>query len=225
VTNASLQTENHLDSKLLTTPYSPASTFKIVIAWVGLEENVISQDTEILCHDKHVEGTPRKLKLRDALYYSSNDYFVEVVKLIGREKFIPYVNRSGFLQTKVSTDWLKNNLQDVAHAGNEKVSAAHLQQWMEQFASNGLSVNPDINQRLMNSLFWGTYDQNRFTLSGKTGTAYGAARFVSIMDAGKKRYVITSLVPYDPTKNEAMTARGKAISLVEKKAAELMKSK
>src|SRR5690242_11689795 len=63
---------------------TPMSTFKIVLAWMGLELKQVDPGTLHHCTDKHVPGTPRDLTLREAMYFSSNDYFVWLGGKIGK---------------------------------------------------------------------------------------------------------------------------------------------
>ncbi|MDX2227752.1 MAG: penicillin-binding transpeptidase domain-containing protein [Verrucomicrobiae bacterium] len=209
-----LEGEKSLAGRLLT----PASTFKIVIAWAGLESGRISPSTRILCRDKHVAGTPRELDLREALHTSSNDYFVETFRRIGREKFIGYVQQSGFSSRALPEDWLEKNPDRVSRAGEETVTARALHQWFERVCVEGLSKEERVNHQLKEALFWGELPGG-IRLYGKTGTSDGAARFVCLAEKGPMRHVFSSLVTYAKP-GEGLQARAQAVKRVEDRAAE-----
>lgn len=203
--------------ELADTPLPPASTFKTVIAWAGLESGRLSLDTEILCSDSFIPDAPRKLRLEEAMRLSSNDYFVEAVRRIGHDSFVSLVNRSGFLQETVPDNWLRNHPKATAHAGDQKVTARHLHHWMEQIASKGLSKNSKINRELLQSMTWKEDEAGGYKIYGKTGTHFGVARFIAIIEKSSgEKYVVSSLVPYRRGVDDARTARNQAVELVEK---------
>lgn len=91
--------------------YEPGSTFKIITAAIGLEENLVETDTEgdftcnkyykvvenedpIACWARNAHG---KLSLRGALENSCNPAFIQLGQRIGKERFYKYLQAFGLL--------------------------------------------------------------------------------------------------------------------------------
>lgn len=87
--------------------YDPGSTFKILTASIGLEENLVNTDTEgdFTCNKHYyVDGTSiacwaptahGKLSLRGALEKSCNPSFIQLGQRIGKEIFYKYIESFG----------------------------------------------------------------------------------------------------------------------------------
>ncbi len=95
--------------------YAPGSTFKIVSALIGLQENVINEETEHKCEGGHFYAKNSFMKchtkettysdLNNAIYTSCNTYFAKTYKgiienyessSIGLDKWSDYVKSFGF---------------------------------------------------------------------------------------------------------------------------------
>lgn len=93
-------------NKAITDTYMPGSVFKMVVASMALEENVVNdnsrfncpgfitvQDKTMNCHDTGGHGTQN---FRDAIVHSCNPAFVEIGQLVGMNKFVEYYKGFGF---------------------------------------------------------------------------------------------------------------------------------
>ena len=88
--------------------YEPGSVFKLITMAAGLEENVISMDTEIVCNGSisvpgqsylcNDHGGHGKINLTEALMKSCNPYFITVGQRLGVEKFYKYLEAFGFTE-------------------------------------------------------------------------------------------------------------------------------
>lgn len=94
-------------NKVLTDPYMPGSTFKIITTSVALEENAAKVDEKFYCagylqvanrkiHCYHVSGHG-SLTLGEGLQQSCNPVMMTVGMRIGQEKFYNYFRQFGYL--------------------------------------------------------------------------------------------------------------------------------
>ena len=94
-------------NKVLTDPYMPGSTFKIITTSVALEENAAKVDEKFYCagylqvanrkiHCYHVRGHG-SLTLGEGLQQSCNPVMMTVGMRIGQEKFYNYFRQFGYL--------------------------------------------------------------------------------------------------------------------------------
>lgn len=94
-------------NKAVADNYEPGSVFKVITAAMGLEENVVNEQSSfycpgffreggitIHCHKRDGHGQQAFLK---ALCNSCNPSFYELGKLIGKEKFYEYYSGFGFI--------------------------------------------------------------------------------------------------------------------------------
>lgn len=93
-------------NKAITDTYMPGSVFKMVVASMALEENVVNdnstfncsgsitvQDKTMNCHNTAGHGTQN---FRDAIVNSCNPAFVNIGQLVGMNKFVEYYKGFGF---------------------------------------------------------------------------------------------------------------------------------
>ncbi len=91
--------------------YEPGSTFKIITAAAGLEENVVTPDTHFYCNGYITDIPGAKLKcwryynphgdqtFKEGVQNSCNVVFVNVGRKLGREKMYKYIKSFGFGET------------------------------------------------------------------------------------------------------------------------------
>ena len=194
------------DAKLAEKPVTPASTFKIVLAWMGLELGVVDLETNRLCEDSHVPGTPREISLRQATFYSSNDYFVWLAKKIGPEKLRGHVQRSGFINGNLPDDWLEGGIESVVRAGKLKINARQQHAFIQRVMHGKLTSDSAIRKKLLTCLAWPT-NTSEILLYGKTGSYNRTVWFNGFGRKGKKWKAVTVLMVGNDAK------RDKAIEL------------
>jgi beta-lactamase class D len=164
------------DVKLARTVCSPASTFKVVIAWAGLETGTVTADTKWEVGDQHIKGTPRELNLRQAMYFSSNDYFITLAQKIGKEKLTEYVRKSGLFKGEISDDWLGEEWRPVIKGGNLDTTPMLNHLFMRKIAFGNLTENQEVGRELIKALEWPN-NHPMVQLYGKTGVWGGAVWF------------------------------------------------
>ena len=181
------------DAKLTDKKVTPASTFKIVLAWTGLELGLVGPETRRRCEDSHVPGTPREISLREATFYSSNDYFVWLAKKIGPEKLREHVQHSGFIAENLPDDWLEEGVESVVRAGKLKVNARQQHAFILRVMRGQLASAPSVQKKLMTCLEWPT-NTSEILLYGKTGSYNRTVWFNGFGREGKKWKAVTVLM-------------------------------
>ncbi len=99
------------NNKAVTGLYEPGSTFKIITASIGLEENAFTENTLFTCTDPYYvkisESASQKVRcwhygghgtvtFRRGLQQSCNPTLMQAVALIGRDTFYKYIQAYGF---------------------------------------------------------------------------------------------------------------------------------
>jgi beta-lactamase class D len=159
------------DEKMLESTFTPASTFKIVLAWSGLEAGVVSPETVHRCNDAHVPRTPRDVPLHEAMLYSSNDYFVWLAEKIGADQLRRYVEKSRFFNEPLPKIWPGADKRSVVRGGDLKVTPQQQHHFIQQVMNGKLASSEEIQKKLKQCLEWPT-SNSEVRLYGKTGS-YG----------------------------------------------------
>ncbi|MES2479993.1 MAG: penicillin-binding transpeptidase domain-containing protein [Bacteroidota bacterium] len=104
-----------------TAHYLPASTFKIMLSLVALELGVVQDDKFIIPFDGDSTGRPdwdKDLTLREAFEVSSEPFFKEIARRIGKERLQHFLDTVRYgnqkLGDSVATCWTDNTLKTSA---------------------------------------------------------------------------------------------------------------
>jgi beta-lactamase class D len=198
------------DGDLAGRPRSPGSAFKIIIAWAALGEALVGLDTRHHCDDAPPPGGPREIDLREAMRYSSNEYFLWLAGRLGVARLTEFVNRSGFAPARVEAGWVGPDPAAVVRGGGVEVTAWRLHALTLRVMSGGLASNPAVQAALEAAMAWPSADPAA-RVFGKTGTWGGASWFTGFVERDGARKAITVLVPY--VVPEWRPARDRAIRL------------
>lgn len=182
------------DAALADQPYTPASTFKVLIAWAGLEEGKANPSTLHRVADKHVPGAPRELSMTEAMFYSSNDYFIWLAGQVGRDRLDAYLLRSGWVRGAFPKDWLGKEWDRVERGGNLTITPRQNHDFMRGVASGHFASSSRVQADLLAAMRWPS-DREDLRLYGKSGTAGGAVWFNGFADTAKGRQVVTVFMP------------------------------
>lgn len=132
-----------------TAHFTPASTFKIFLSLAALELGVVQDDKFIIPWNGEVTKHPewnRDMNLREAFETSSEPYFKEVARRIGKERLqqfldtVRYGNKT--IGDSVATCWTDNSL---------KISADEQVGFLKKLYFNQLPFT-DRSQRIVRSL-------------------------------------------------------------------------
>lgn len=115
-------------NKALNITYEPGSTFKAITAAAGLEEGVISPDTEVVDAPVAVagwtiscwkDGGHGRETFKEGVYNSCNPVFVKLSELLGIDRFYSYVRAFGFYE-KTGID-LPGEASSIIHKRPTKI--------------------------------------------------------------------------------------------------------
>ncbi|HOY66466.1 MAG TPA: penicillin-binding transpeptidase domain-containing protein [Candidatus Ozemobacteraceae bacterium] len=153
----------------------PASVFKLVIAWAGLEAGVLTTGTRIVCNEPRVASSPVAIGMRDALLRSSNTFFEAVAGRLGEGRLTEYVHRSGLFREPVPDRWLENGMRSAVWGGMLNTTPARLHAFTRRIAAGEVGA-ASVNHVLTASIEWpcGTGTVRVF---GKSGTMRQAVWF------------------------------------------------
>ncbi|MDD2706988.1 MAG: penicillin-binding transpeptidase domain-containing protein [Verrucomicrobiae bacterium] len=156
--------------------FSPMSTFKIIIAWAALETGTATPATTHRCTDRFIPGAPRDLTMANALFFSSNQYFVWLTKKMGANTVASFLNRSELLGHDTPENWLAEGLDSVVHAGNLQVSPNQQHAFILRVMKGQLASSQKIQSQLLECMVWPSGEKD-ILLYGKTGSSTGLAWF------------------------------------------------
>jgi beta-lactamase class D len=162
--------------KLADVATPPASTFKIVIAWAALEEGVAEPSTAFKVADKHVPGAPRTVTLAEAMFFSSNDAFVELASRLPKGCIEKYVEQSGFTDGLPPKDWLKDDPSSVRRGGTLLVTPRQQHAFILRVMRGKVGSTKMKAEQLLECLAW-PVKGSKTRLYGKTGTLTGVTWF------------------------------------------------
>ncbi len=161
------------DATLLDFEQSAASTFKIWLAAIALEERVLDRMTRYECRDSHIfSGKPRKLGLHEALILSSNDYFRETARRLGLKKLNAGLSR--FDLTKNPQEKSIRSVHAAIHGDRFRITPRRQFEAVQRLALASLPLSKATWQTLREALQWPVPDNAHWHVFGKTG-CYGGS--------------------------------------------------
>ncbi|HNW33759.1 MAG TPA: penicillin-binding transpeptidase domain-containing protein [Candidatus Ozemobacteraceae bacterium] len=191
------------DAGLASHAACPASTFKLVIAWAGLETGRLQADTRIECREDRIASGMIALDLHNALIRSSNRYFEVVAGRIGIDRLAEYVRKSGLVAGEVPKNWLKQGVAAAIWGGDLRVTPFRLHDLMVRLSAGSLASRA-VSEALVAAIEWpaGTSGMRVY---GKSGTMRGAAWFTGFAreKSGRTRVVTVFLRGGSARKSEA----------------------
>ncbi|HSI83096.1 MAG: penicillin-binding transpeptidase domain-containing protein [Candidatus Methylacidiphilales bacterium] len=194
------------DTQEITKTYSPASTFKLIIELAALESEVAAYNTVLPAADREKQSGKKELDGREAMFYSSNDYFLKLVEKMTPQIVMEMANRCAFGHAQGDNrDIMKAEPRDWAHGGKIiYISPAQQHAFMRQVAKKALPVKPVTLEGLMNTMEWpGRAGYRVFAKSGSFDKVYW---FTGVaVKEGQPSKVITVLVTAkDGTRDQAI---------------------
>lgn len=194
------------DAKLADVALTPASTFKMVIAWSAFEAGVANPSSTFMVADAHVPGAPRALTLADAMFFSSNDAFVELAGRLPKGRLEEDVARSGFVGGPPPKDWLRRGAREVAHGGTLRVTPRQEHAFILRLMRGELASSAAVHAQLLECLAWPSQG-SRMKLYGKTGGMNRVRWFTGFGIEGKiSRAVTVLLLGADATRADVVAA-------------------
>ncbi|PJZ78430.1 penicillin-binding transpeptidase domain-containing protein [Leptospira neocaledonica] len=184
-------------SEFLKREYSPASTFKTYLVLSLLENYSIDPEEKIECVDKHIPNSPRLLNLRDALFYSSNEYFEKIFPKLGKDKLDLTLRKIGYLEnskanTKIEDWWI--DLAGLKHGGRIRLTPKKIHSSWAKIFGNGYGLSKGITEEWKKTLFWSECPEREANVYGKTGSWEGSFWFQGALVRSQSDYVIYTIL-------------------------------
>ncbi len=177
-------------------PYSPASTFKIANAIVGLENKVITDENFILPWDSIIRSNPlwnQTQNLNSAFKNSTVWYFQEIAKRIGPERMTVGLQKIKYCD---STFKIKNDIDKFWLNGNLKKNLIGQIQFINLLSAKKLNIGMKTYKTLETIMASDTIS-NSFIYS-KTGWAVDGTEdigwFIGFLIKNNNTYIFGSLV-------------------------------
>lgn len=153
------------NTKLVHADMPPASTFKIVLVWSALQSGWNSEE-KFYVREKRIPSAPGLVGLKDALFYSSNEFFQQLYGKLDQK-----IVESSILQLGLSDEIPKGWLSDkkyIFKGGNLKVTTWREHQMMRKL----VSAEGKMADQLRLALYWSGCRVSGRNLSfyGKTGS-------------------------------------------------------
>lgn len=164
-----------------TTPQSPASTFKVMLALIALETGALRSADEVVKWD----GTPypdkpewqKDMALREAMQTSSEHYFGVLAKRIGRERLAEWVTRVGYGNGRVGP-----NASRIWLDGVLTVTAQQQLAFVDRLRRGALPFSAKTISTTKTAMYDGETAGRR--IYGKTGTQPGVGWWIGWVEGG-----------------------------------------
>jgi hypothetical protein len=130
--------------------FTTASTFKMIVALAALEEGILAAGTKLACNDAHLPRRPMTLELREAMFFSSNDYFAHLARKLGNEQIQQMARACAFGNDAPPP----KNIDDWAHGGNVRITPRQQHAFMRRLAAARLPADSRNQWGLQNALAW-----------------------------------------------------------------------
>ncbi|MBC7866758.1 MAG: class D beta-lactamase [Gloeobacteraceae cyanobacterium ES-bin-316] len=154
--------------KMDTTRFTPASTFKMANALIGLQTGIVTDENMVIPWDgikRENEDWNKSLSLKEAFKVSSVPYFQELARRIGKDTMqnwidsLSYGNRN--IQGPVDSFWLNNQL---------KISPDEQLGFLKKLYFDQLPFRKTVHQTVRDMML--QEDNTLYKLSYKTGWGF-----------------------------------------------------
>lgn len=144
------------DLKEIAKTYSPASTFKIIITFAAVENEVANAYTVLKAPDREKLAGKTDLNGREAMFFSSNEYYLHLMERLSPQTVVDMAKRCGF-GNAVGDDAapMKANAKDWGHGGRIiYISPAQQHTFMREFAAARLPLKPHTMEETLKTMEW-----------------------------------------------------------------------
>lgn len=130
--------------------FSPASTFKMIIALTAFEQKIATPDTHLRCKD-NVMATYTIYSFNQAMVESNNDFFMQLVDKLTDAQLLDMAARCSFGTVKGE---VSRNRFDWIHGGPIRVTPKQEHQFLRQLVRGKLPVNVIYQKDLLTVMKW-----------------------------------------------------------------------
>ncbi|PJZ28579.1 penicillin-binding transpeptidase domain-containing protein [Leptospira kmetyi] len=186
------------EGDLLKENFTPASTLKYWITLFLLEKNLVAPGFQKRSFEAHIPDSHRDLNLREAMFYSSNSFFLSFFEEEPNryEEFEDFLIRIGYVSETFKKHYLDKKNIYFSKAVQRTPERQH--NFMVEFLKDeGKSKGIDRKnfQRWKESAFWSECDSENSIVYGKTGSLSGAFWFLGFLEKKQnlwERWVLNS---------------------------------
>jgi beta-lactamase class D len=146
--------------------FTTASTFKPVIALAALEKGVATPQTLAWVEDAHIPGGRQQLTLAKAMYWSSNSYFIALLKQLSDRELMATAEKTGFgtLTEKLPLA----NREDWKKGGPYRITPEQQHKFMKRLVGDDLPYSAERLRQLREVMAWPA--KKNLEVIGKTGS-------------------------------------------------------
>ena len=183
--------------------FSPASTFKMIIALVAFEKGIATAQTVHLCSDNHLPTKPLKLDFQQAMYYSSNDYFVALMDKIEGKELVEMAERCGFGK---AVGPMPGDKSAWRHGGNIRVTPMQEHMFLRNLAQGTLPVDRRVQADLVRVMKWPSPVEG-VKAFGKTGSWERTYWFsgMAVIEGQPDRICTVTLTSFGSDRDQAIS--------------------
>lgn len=145
--------------------YSPASTLKMIFALTAFKEGAATPETRELCDDKYLPLRPMRLNFQQAMYYSSNAYFRQILADVPLDKVGQMIERCEFGEIKGE---LPDSLKTMDIYNKVTVTPLQVCAFLRKLAFGQLPVENKYQKDLVKVMSWPSEVEGA-TVYAKTG--------------------------------------------------------
>lgn len=182
--------------------FTPASTFKMIIALTAFEQKIATPETELTCMDPYLSPTPQKLKFQKAMQDSSNDFFDQLVAKLTDAQLLDMAKRCSFGNV---TGEVPKDRKEWRRGGVIRVTPRQEHQFLRQLIRGKLPVDVAAQKQLLAVMVWPQVDAG-INVYGKTGSYEQTYWFsgLAVKAGGKVRVVTVTLTAPDGNRAKAI---------------------
>lgn len=182
--------------------FSPASTFKMIIALTAFEQKIATPETELTCTDPYLSPKPQVLKFQKAMQDSSNDFFRQLVDKLTDAQLLDMAKRCGFGEV---TGEAPKDRKDWTHGGVIRVTPMQEHQFLRKLIRGKLPVAVECQKQLMAVMVWPAV-QAGVNVYGKTGSYEKTYWFsgIAVKAGGAVRVITVTLTAEDANRARAI---------------------
>lgn len=182
--------------------FSPASTFKMIIALTAFEQKIATPETELTCQDAHLSPKPQVLKFQKAMQDSSNDFFRQLVDKLTDEQLLEMARRCEFGTIPVAAP---KDRKDWVHGGGIRVTPLQEHRFLRKLIRGKLLVSVESQKQLMAVMAWPAVEAG-VNVYGKTGSYEKTYWFsgLAVKAGGAVRVITVTLTAEDANRSRAI---------------------
>ena len=171
--------------------FSPASTFKMIVALAAFEQGIASPETQAECNDPFLPSRPMRLTFPEAMRHSSNEFFTPLFRRLAPEQLAEMAVRCGFGTAETAA---MSPVEEFRHGGIFRITPRQQQDFMKRLALGELPVSWRVQTDLLKVMEWPLEAKEKGQAYGKTGSWEKVYWFTGLRRFSEKTRLVTVLL-------------------------------